>query len=154
MTTLLRFFILLSIVVWLGGIIFFSFVEAPNVFGVLMPTNGGQHLAGEIVSPSLRMLHIVGLVCGAVFLTSAYALRKKVFSAASALIVAMIFLTVASQFVVTPRLEQIRHSASGDIQPPQRPEFDKLHTLSVGLEGVTLLCGLAALWFVAREPRE
>jgi hypothetical protein len=151
----LRFIILLSITVWLGGIIFFSFVVAPNVFGVLLSRNGGQQLAGQIVSPSLSALHIMGLVCGAVFLASALALRKRAFGVASALIVAMISLTAASQFVVTPRLAHIRRAAnSGDIQLTQGPEFDKLHTLSVGLEGVTLLCGLSALWFVAREPRE
>ena len=39
--SVLRFFMLLSLVVWLGGIIFFAFVVAPTVFSVL-PT---RHLA-------------------------------------------------------------------------------------------------------------
>jgi len=45
----LRFLMLLSLVVWLGGLIFFSFVVAPTLFSVL-PT---RHLAGSVVSRSL-----------------------------------------------------------------------------------------------------
>jgi uncharacterized membrane protein len=44
----LRYLMLLSLIVWLGGLIFFSFVVAPTVFSVL-PT---RHLAGNVVSRS------------------------------------------------------------------------------------------------------
>ena len=52
----LRYLMLLSLVVWLGGLIFFSFVLAPTVFTVL-PT---RHLAGNVVSRSLTALHWMG----------------------------------------------------------------------------------------------
>ncbi|HMH00548.1 MAG TPA: DUF4149 domain-containing protein, partial [Terriglobales bacterium] len=61
---LLRYLMLLSLIVWLGGLIFFSFVVAPTVFSVL-PT---RHLAGSVVSRSLGALHWVGIVSGIVFL--------------------------------------------------------------------------------------
>ena len=41
--SILRFLMLLSLTVWLGGIIFFSFVVAPTAFSVL-PT---RHMAGS-----------------------------------------------------------------------------------------------------------
>jgi hypothetical protein len=44
-----RFLVLLSLVVWIGGIIFFPFGVAPPVFGVL-PTHD---LAGKVVNRSL-----------------------------------------------------------------------------------------------------
>src|SRR5882724_5038999 len=63
---LLRYLMLLSLIVWLGGLIFFSFVVAPTVFSVL-PT---RHLAGSVVSRSLTALHWIGIVSGTVFLTT------------------------------------------------------------------------------------
>src|SRR6266704_2118141 len=61
----LRFLMLLALVVWLGGLIFFAFVVAPTVFSPgLLPT---RHLAGEIVGRSLGALHWMGIVSGIVF---------------------------------------------------------------------------------------
>jgi uncharacterized membrane protein len=62
-----RFFMLLSLVVWIGGIIFFAFVVAPAVFGIL-PT---YDLAGKVVNGGLGALHWMGLISGIVVL------RKK-----------------------------------------------------------------------------
>ncbi len=46
-----RFLMLLSLVVWIGGIIFFAFVVAPTVFKPsILPTH---QLAGNVVSRSL-----------------------------------------------------------------------------------------------------
>ena len=61
----LRFLMLLSLIVWLGGLIFFP-VVAQTAFSVL-PT---RHLAGSVVSRSLGALHWMGLVSGVVFLIS------------------------------------------------------------------------------------
>ena len=46
---------------WIGGIVFFSAVVAPSVFGVLSPVAGGRHLAGDIVNRSLGALHMLHL---------------------------------------------------------------------------------------------
>jgi uncharacterized membrane protein len=74
MATLIRFLRLLSIVVWVGGIIFFAFVLAPVAFSVLP----SQHLAGSVVGGSLRVLDLIGLVCGAIFwLTTAVLFRRS-----------------------------------------------------------------------------
>ena len=62
----LRFLMLLSLIVWMGGLIFFSFVVAPTVFSVLP----ARHLAGSVVSRSLSALHWIGIVSGIVFLVS------------------------------------------------------------------------------------
>ena len=49
----LRFLMFLSLTVWIGGIIFLSFVEAPTAFHVLP----SRHMAGTIVVHSLGILH-------------------------------------------------------------------------------------------------
>ena len=61
----LRFLIFLSLIVWLGGLIFFP-VVAQTAFSVL-PT---RHLAGLMVGRSLGILHWMGIVSGLVFLAS------------------------------------------------------------------------------------
>ena len=66
--SLVRFLMLLSLVVWVGGIVFFAFVLAPTVFhpGILP----SRQLAGAVVSRSLGILHWMGLACGVVFLVT------------------------------------------------------------------------------------
>ncbi len=68
----LRYLNLLSLVVWIGGIIFFAFVLAPTVFAVL-PTH---QLAGNVVSRSLSVLHWMGLACGLVFAATSLIIGK------------------------------------------------------------------------------
>ena len=55
---------LLSLVVWIGGLIFFAFVLAPTAFQVLPNT----HLAGNLVGRSLNKLHWIAIFSGLVFL--------------------------------------------------------------------------------------
>src|SRR5262249_11789044 len=100
---LLRYLMLLALVVWIGGIIFFSFVVAPTVFSVL-PTRA---LAGAVVNRSLTTLHWMGLASGFVFLVCSLLYWKR-FHLAHLLIAVMMALTAASQFIVTPKMERLR----------------------------------------------
>ena len=59
----LRYLMLLSLVIWIGGLIFFAFVLAPTVFAVL-PT---RQLAGNVVNRSLGIMHWMAISCGVVF---------------------------------------------------------------------------------------
>src|ERR1035438_795408 len=95
--SILRFLMFLSLVVWVGGIVFFAFVLAPTVFhpGILP----SRQLAGAVVSRSLGILHWMGLTCGVVFLIASVTDSQVVngvpalFSARNLLICAMILLT-------------------------------------------------------------
>jgi hypothetical protein len=63
------------------------------------------------------------------------------------LIAVMLGLTLFSQMSVIPRMENDRLSLGGDVtavskDSPARQDFDKLHSLSVNLEGTVLLCSL------------
>src|SRR5579885_1996468 len=59
MKTLLRALILLLVVLWLGGVMFFPIVAA-TAFSSLPDT----HAAGTIVGKCLRILHYEGLFAG------------------------------------------------------------------------------------------
>src|SRR5215470_16988750 len=95
----LRFLMLLSLIVWLGSVIFFA-VLAPTLFSVL-PT---RHLAGSVVAPMLTKLHWMGIVSGITFLSSSMIYSRyaagvvHAFALRHLLIYAMLVLTVISQF--------------------------------------------------------
>lgn len=145
---------MLSLAVWLGGIIFFSFVVAPDVFGVLTPLPGGRHLAGEIVNQTLGTLQWIGLVCGVVFLAASTALLKKLHSVRNLLVAIMMGLTGFLIFSVAPNMEKIRASNPRfEKDPAAQASFNSLHNTFVSAEATVLAVGLAALWLSTNEPK-
>ena len=152
MATFARFMMILTLVVWIGGILFFSFVVAPAVFSFLP----AQEVAGRIVARSLGSLHVIGLTCGVIFLASTFLLQLKRTRPLRAAILLMILLTGLSQFGITPKIEKIREAVGGSIQalPHQdagRAAFDRLHQISVILECLVLLAGIGAVGMLAAE---
>jgi len=146
---------LLSLILWLGGLIFFAFVLAPTAFSVL-PT---RHLAGNVVARSLSALHWIGMISGVVFLASSILYSQiakgspRLFAARNVLIVLMLVLTLVSQFGIMPRMDALRASM-GDIDsvPPDNPvrmQFDGLHVWSTRVEGGVLLLGLVVVYLTA-----
>jgi hypothetical protein len=147
-----RYLMLLALVVWVGGIIFFSFGVAPIVFSVL-PTRA---LAGAVVNRSLTALHWMGLGSGIVFLVCSLLSWKRL-HLAHFLLVGMLALTAVSQFIVTPKMERLRQEMGViDFVSPsdaRRGRFDELHHWSVRLEGGVLILGLIVLGSMMR-PQE
>ena len=155
--SIVRFFMLLALVVWIGGIIFFASAVAPTVFKVL-PT---RHLAGAVVTRSLGILHWMGITCGIVFLITSmlnrYSLRGAAhpFALHHVLVYVMLALTVISQFVVFFRMAALRN-AMGEIDlvpvsDARRVLFNQLHAWSTRLEFGVLILGLIVLFLVARR---
>ncbi len=157
----LRFLMLLSLVVWLGGLIFFAFVLAPTAFSPgLLPT---RHMAGSVVGRSLDLLHYMAIVSGIVFLiTSMLYSRMAVgnvrpLAARHLLIVLMLLLTVISQFAISPKMHAIRAEVgvidNVPLNNPLRVEFNRLHVWSEKFEEAVLLLGLVALYTTAQALR-
>jgi hypothetical protein len=158
---ILRFFMLLSLVVWLGGLIFFAFVEAPTVFSPgLLPT---RHMAGSIIGRSLDLLHYMAIASGIVFLITSATYSRITTGSAHLLagrhivIVLMLLLTVISQFAISPRMHAIRKEVgvidNVPLDNPQRAEFDRLHVWSEQFEKGVFLLGLIALYLTAHALR-
>src|SRR5258706_6873674 len=154
----LRFLMLLALVVWLGGLIFFAFVVAPTVFSPgLLPT---RHLAGEIVARSLGALHWMGIVSGIVFLITSAIYNRMTLGGARPLagrhllVALMLLLTVISQFAISTKMHAIRAEGGviENLAPDSslRMEFDRLHVWSEKFEEAVFLLGLAALFLTAR----
>jgi len=153
----LRFLMLLSLVAWIGGLIFFAFVLAPTVFapGVLPNT----HLAGNIVGRALGKLHWIGIVSAFIFLGSSMLYGRimdgtaHVFALRHVTIFLMLGLTLLSQFWIIPRMDTLRAKVSDfaavAIDNPVRGQFDALHVWSTRVEGAVLLLGLVAIYLTA-----
>jgi uncharacterized membrane protein len=152
---------LLALVVWLGGLIFFAFVLAPTVFSPgLLPT---RHLAGSIVGRSLDLLHYIAIASGIVFLITSMLYSRMATgnarprAARHLLIMLMLLLTLISQFAISPRMHALRAEAGVidnlPLDAPQRMQFDRLHVWSEKFEEAVLLLGLVALYTTAQALR-
>jgi uncharacterized membrane protein len=155
MTNVLRFVQFLALGTWLGSIIYFSFAVAPALFAAL----SSRDQAGAVVGIALGRLHHLGGIAGILYLVAALGLARspKGFVQPAALaVIVMLLLTVVSEHHIIPRMAQLRtQMVSVDATPPENPlraEFDRLHKISVRLEGSVLLLGLVALYLTARSP--
>jgi len=151
----LRFLMLLSLVVWIGGLVFFAFVLAPTAFQVLPNT----HLAGNVVGRALGKLHWLAVFSGIVFLISSLLYSRftqgsaHVFAARHVVIILMLALTLFSQYWIIPHMDTLRAKVSDfaavALNDPIRVQFDTLHAWSTRVEGAVLLLGLVAVYMTA-----
>jgi hypothetical protein len=153
MDPVLRFVKVLALGTWVGSIIYFVAVVTRGAFAVLTLDQ-----AGLMVGFTLGGLHQLGVIAAVVYLVAALvaakSLRALVGPAALGVIL-MLALTLASQRIVIPRMDVLRtQMVLVDTTPasdPRRAEFDRLHGISVDLEGGVLLLGLVALFLTTRE---
>jgi uncharacterized membrane protein len=145
----------LSLVVWIGGLIFFAFVLAPTAFQVLPNT----HLAGNVVGRALGKLHWMAIISGVVFLVASLLYSRltdgttHIFAMRHVLLCLMLALTLFSQFWIIPRMDMLRAQvgdfASVPLNNPERVQFDALHVWSTRVEGAVLLLGLVTVYLTA-----
>jgi uncharacterized membrane protein len=148
MNATLRILFLLALSVWVGEIVFFSFVVAPAVF-----RNLPVEQAGRTVAVIFPRYYAVGLAAGVVLLASVLGLgaltvtRRSSWFAAAGLVAAMLAMTLYAATVIRPRAEVLRpHLTHGPApEPAAQAEFDRLHRRAVQLNGLTLLAGLTVL---------
>lgn len=157
--SLVRFLMLLSLVVWIGGLIFFAFVMAPALFNpAILPT---RQLAGNVVSRTLSVLHWIAICCGLIFAVTSMIDSRVVngaaqpFAARNLLIYLMMILTLVGMFGIAARMQSLKEQM-GTIDlvaqdDARRVEFNRLHVWSTRVEGTVLLLGLALIFLTARR---
>ena len=157
MNLLLRALRLITIVTWVGGLIFFAFVEAPTAFHVMGTT---QQFA-QLINGSITTLNRVGQTCGLVFFIATIPVwlrtdtqRRKLLRAELLLVLLMMAATDYVQSSIIPAMERDRIAAGGAIDTfdqtsPTTAHFNKLHHSSELLEEAILLLGLATVVLVA-----
>ncbi|HTW47417.1 MAG TPA: DUF4149 domain-containing protein [Acidobacteriaceae bacterium] len=155
MKTLVRTIVWLPLVIWIGGLFFFS-VTAWAAFSTVPDT----HVAGTIVAKCLHVLHHEGLIAGCIVLLfliigrvrGIYAHAKMAF----AVTVIMMGLTAFSEFWIMPHMERDRIAVGGAIDnvpatEPHHADFDRLHNASTRLEEGVLLGGIVLIILLAGD---
>ena len=149
MQTAIGFLHLLSLVCWIGAIVFFSFFAAPVVFKTL-----DRSQAGELVGVLFPRYYFLGYICSGVLLATLL-LGAPVVSAWKAGLVAIIVLeTFTAGMGIQPKARdlkaQIKSADSEETRKLLEVRFQTLHSLSVKLNAMVLFAGLALLWLTAR----
>jgi putative copper export protein len=160
MTTVFRIVRLIALAIWVGGLVFFGFVA-----NVAFKTLPDPHSAGAVVRGSLIALHQIGMAAGIIYLVVTLALlaaqrdSHPVRAGELLLVVIMLVLTGYSAFSILPRMEADRASVGGDVAKadPDAPavmHFNRLHKVSVKVEGAVLICGLMLLGLAPIHGRD
>ena len=145
MTTFLRILRLYPLALWAGGEVFFVIIA-----GISFSVLPDAHLAGVIVRNALLALHWIGLGGGSIYLLATLGLMAmqrdghRARTVEIVLVAVMMLVTAYSQFSVIPRMENDRLSLGGNVaaaseRGPARLDFDRLHKVSVDLEGAVLV---------------
>ena len=159
MTALLRFVHLLALGVWVGSVVFFSFVTAPTLFGALP-----RDLAGRAVSAIFPRYYALGGVCGALALLTGLLLGARqaawgrLLAAELVLLLLMTGIVVYAGRVVLPQAGRARLALPSLEGSPAyddaKARFDALHRRSVLLNGTVLVLGVVAIALVVlQKPR-
>ena len=140
------FVYLLAIVCWLGGMVFFTAIIAPVVFKLLPIAD-----AGKLVAGLFPRYYILGYIAGTIGLALAIYFtverQPKLWWGLSALALAVALgLTMYAGAIIRPQVTAIRTVVEDqNPDPARKAEFDRLHRLSVMLNGGVMLLNLAAL---------
>jgi uncharacterized membrane protein len=155
MSAAVRVVFLLALIVWLGEVLFLSFVVAPVLFRTFPVPE-----AGRAVGAIFPIYYQVGAVCGVALLLTALLLRSAAAGGVSwtvitVVVALMLAATLYAGLVIQPRAQELRPQLHEISPPPSaKAEFDRLHRLAVQLNGVVLLGGVAVaiLTAVALKP--
>lgn len=146
MMALTLFIYLLCIVSWLGGMIFFAILTAPVIFTTLPLSE-----AGKVMAALFPRYYLLGYIAGtigfllALYFTIAHPPRLWWGAASIALLIAL-GLTLYAGAVIRPRVDAIRTvNEEPNPDPVRKAEFDRLHHLSVSINGCVIVLNLIAL---------
>jgi uncharacterized membrane protein len=146
MMALVRVCYLLALALWIGEIVFFSFIGAPAIFAVLERAR-----AGDVTAAIFPRYYALATAAAVVAVAGALVLGRRaahpgLWRAALAALVLGLAATVWAGRVVQPRAAALRHAMhAAPADDPVRAEFARLHRLAVMLNGGALVAGLAGL---------
>lgn len=152
MNRVIHFLCALSLVVWLGGMIFFGFVVAPSAFESL-PT---RQLAGTIVGATLSKLNFISIAVLASFIAFtliSFGLQKQGIKKRQWMMIVLalgaLVICLYSWFGIDRPLHGLRAHldalASSSQGAALQVQFDRLHRQSVILFSVNIGLGLVIL---------
>ena len=155
MLTLFKFLNLCSVFVWVGGIVFFSFILTPTLFKTIP-----KETTSKVLDALFPKYYFLGYLCGAVALLTQLLgwFRGSggvvVFTLRLAVLVGMVFFTYYAGLIVFPEAHRLKvemqGTSAGEAPSEITKQFHKIHRLSVLLNVLVLLLGLAYIWILAK----
>lgn len=148
----------LLLALWLGAACFFSFAVAPSAFGVLP----SRDLAGSIVSRTLLIVNLSGIVIGAFLLLTSFlpSRNAKTFAVwIERLLLAILTIAcVVGQFVIALWMSQLRTAIGKTIEElaeddPTRLQFNQLHEYSIYVLGAGMIAAALSYFLLSYRSR-
>jgi uncharacterized membrane protein len=142
-----------ALVVWIGGIVFFSFIGAPSIFHNLPPEFAGKAVAA--IFPKYYPLgYVSGLVAFACLAVSGFKTGSWSW-AKMTLIAFMTFLTVTNSLITHPKARALKEEMQSTQSQTElvhlKEVFDRIHLWSVVNNGIVLVLGLIVIVLTARN---
>jgi len=147
----INFIYLMSLIVWLGSMIFFSFIAAPSIFKTLP-----RETAGDVVGDVFPKYWMTGYICGALSIASyAYvsgaerSVDMLIIVLLSVMLVLMLFsgLVVGNNARIIKR--KMRDTPDTELRERLRRDFIKVHTASTLLNLVIMVLGVVVVMCTA-----
>ena len=123
--------------IWIGVIVFFSAIIAPTVFKTL-----DEKSAGVFLRAFFPKYYLFAIVIGLAALASIMIFNIEMSNILYIAIVSMTILSIISRFMI-PIINNAR-----DMGEKGKQKFNRLHTLSVSLNVITLVIGLFFIYKV------
>jgi hypothetical protein len=158
MLGLVKWAFVVALSVWLGAIVFFSFVGAPGVFGAFPESQRAE--AGRVIARLFPGYYRMGYACGVVLLLASVILAAAAREGASAWVTSalvaalMLGATLYAGTVVQPRVHELRlRLHEPDLTVQVKEEFDRLHRRAVQLNVVVLIGAIILTGVVTMKLR-
>lgn len=146
MGVLVNFIHLLSLVMWMGSIIFFSFFTAPAIFRML-----DRQKAGEVVGAIFPKYYGIGYICSVLAAATLMLSSRGMEGPPLIFLTIMAACTFYAGLIINPQARNLKQQMQE--QPENREaletQFKSLHGWSVRLNGAVLMFGLGLLWTTA-----
>jgi uncharacterized membrane protein len=155
MTQAVKWFYLVTLAVWIGSIVFFSFAVAPTVFKTLKPED-----AAALIRKIFSKYYFIGIVCAAIGIVCVgLLLADRAFGRWPAILSLLLLAGMgATDFwlrqAVMPHMNDLRDrravvaSSGGEPDAVLEQEWKALHRLSVQMNVAVLLCALVLVFLV------
>jgi uncharacterized membrane protein len=155
MTQWVKWFYLVTLAVWIGSIVFFSFAVAPTVFKTLKPED-----AAALIRKIFSKYYVIGIACAAVGIVCVgLLLADRAFGKWPAILSLLLLAGMGGTDLwlrqgVMPHMNQLLDRRAAITAAGQEPdaalerEWKALHQLSVRMNATVLFCALVLVFLI------
>lgn len=149
---IIKYVHLLTLCVWVGGIVFFSFIGAPAIF-----KNLPREMAGAVVGAIFPKYWIMGYVCSLTLLATLIYIVKGNFDAFKVqigILAVAVALAFVSGMVIGAKARDIKAQMNAEQNTEKREalhkDFGKMHGISALVNVAVLALMLGYVWYVPK----